>query len=207
MYYDEDYYEKGLETGKSCYQNYRWVPELTIPLAMTLIDGLGITRSQKILDYGCAKGYLVKAFRLLYRQAYGVDISDYALSHADEEIRGFCGKPVDGFLSRKYDWVIAKDVFEHIPEETLKGVLQELPSDNLFVCVPLGLNGKYIAPANNFDQSHIICENEMWWLDFFASCNWSFKSFSFRIDGIKDHYYEKFPNAHGFFNLCRPLKR
>ena len=71
--YNESYFERGLESGLSLYQNYRWIPELTIPMAMTIIDFLGIKRHQTILDFGCAKGFLVKAFRLLYRSAYGVD--------------------------------------------------------------------------------------------------------------------------------------
>ena len=45
-FYDREYYEEGLESGKSAYQQYRWVPELTIPLAMTLIDYLQIKKEQ-----------------------------------------------------------------------------------------------------------------------------------------------------------------
>ena len=32
QYFDEDYYERGAETGKSLYSHYRWMPELTIPM-------------------------------------------------------------------------------------------------------------------------------------------------------------------------------
>lgn len=69
--YDREYFEYGVETGKSNYQNYRWIPELTIPMAMTIIDLLGIKPNESVLDYGCAKGYLVKALRMLHRNAWG----------------------------------------------------------------------------------------------------------------------------------------
>ncbi len=82
--YDADYYERGVESGKSCYSNYRWLPELTIPMAMVLIDTLGIRpgAGQRVLDFGCAKGFVTKALRMLRRDAWGIDISRYALSQA-----------------------------------------------------------------------------------------------------------------------------
>ena len=52
-------------------------------MAQVIIDYLDIHRGQKILDIGCAKGYLVKALRWLGRDAYGFDISDYALEKSD----------------------------------------------------------------------------------------------------------------------------
>ena len=90
MEYDEDYFENGIKTGKSCYENYRWLPELTIPMAMTIIDLLKIQRFETVLDFGCAKGYLVKAFKLLYRNAFGVDASPYAIANCDSEVANRC---------------------------------------------------------------------------------------------------------------------
>lgn len=202
-YYDAEYYESGLESGKSCYQNYRWVPELTIPMAMTLIDNLGIDRTDTILDFGCAKGYLVKAFRLLHRKAYGVDTSDYALENADPDIKAFC-KPslAQSIFPTWFNWVIAKDVFEHIEKERLSVVLPSLIGTNLFACIPLGENGKFRSPANDIDKSHVVCEDEDWWISMFHNHGWEVKKFTFRIDGIKDHYYATSPESHGFF-FCK----
>ena len=73
--YDEDYFERGIESGKSLYTNYRWIPELTIPMCSFLNEQLGIGQSENVLDFGCAKGFIVKAMRLLGRNAYGVDLN------------------------------------------------------------------------------------------------------------------------------------
>jgi hypothetical protein len=202
-YFDRDYYERGIESGKSLYQNYRWMPEQTIPMAMTIIDYLDIKRGEKILDFGCAFGYLVKAFRLLYRDAWGFDISNYALSKIDSETTPFCS-PTD-VLSESFDYCIAKDVFEHMNESEIRSRLKKIKSKVLFAIIPLGESIKgYNAPSNNLDRSHIICENEFWWIDFFNSTGyWNVTDFRFRVDGIKDSYYEKFPNSHGFFVLKR----
>ncbi len=93
--YDADYYERGVESGKSCYSNYRWLPELTIPMAMVLIDTLGIRPDQRVLDFGCAKGFVTKALRMLRRDAWGIDISRYALSQAPEDIKPYVSLQLD----------------------------------------------------------------------------------------------------------------
>ena len=205
LFYNEDYFERGIESGIGLYQNYRWMPELTMPLAMTIIDFLNIDRKKKILDFGCAKGFLVKAFRLLYRDARGVDISPYAISNADEKVKGFCTlKTVDWKMDGIVDICIAKDVFEHICESELEQEMENLRGfvKTIFVVVPLGDKfGKYVASANNLDISHVICKDEEWWDNFFLSNGWDVIDFRFRIDGIKDHYYGHSPRGHGFFTL------
>jgi len=206
-FYDQDYFERGIETDKSCYQNYRWIPELTIPMAMTIIDYLDIKAGQRILDFGCAKGYLVKAFRWLRREAWGVDISSYALCNCDFEVKDFCMTPKN-YLNRTkncVDIVIAKDVFEHILLSDLSNIINDLIAigDLIFAVIPLGDSGLYRAPANNLDQSHITCLNEKEWKSFFRNCNLRVENFTFRVDGIKDSYYDRYPTAHGFFTLKR----
>lgn len=199
--YDQDYYENGILTGKSCFENYRWIPELTIPMAMVIIDYLGIKRRETVLDFGCAKGFLVKAFRWLGRQSFGVDVSEYALANVDPEV-SFCCKPHLGYsvFPSQFDCIIAKDVFEHIPEDDLAKILQEkLPGRSLFVVLPLGDEGHFRAPSNDDDITHINCMPEEWWSIFFHRCGWDVKQFTHRINGVKDKYYEKYPKSHGFY--------
>lgn len=198
--YDKDYFERGLITGKSCFENYRWLPELTIPMAMTIIDHLNIGINSKILDFGCSKGFLVKAFRWLKRRAWGYDISKYAISNADNEIKEYVSNK---FWKMEFTHCIAKDVFEHIPEKNIPDELKRIISESLFAIIPLGDNGEYVAPNNNMDPTHVTCHTAEWWGTFFENCGWKVDSFQYRLDGIKDHYYEKYPNAHGFFKLIR----
>ena len=208
--YNQDYFERGIELGISGYHNYRWMPEFTIPMAMTMIDYLNIRRGDLILDYGCAKGYLVKAFRLLYRQAWGCDISKYALSMCDPDVSPFCHligsmKPL-GF-PRRFNVCIAKDVLEHLDEGEVGAVLEKIgdKSDLLFAIIPLGKDQCYVAPINNVDITHKLCCEEEWWEKKFKEHGWKLRELRFRIDGIKDHFYEKYPKAHGFFLLEKEL--
>lgn len=198
-FFSEEYYERGLETGVSAYQHYHWMPELTIPLAMTLIDYLQIKKTDSVLEVGCSKGYLVKALRILHREAWGIDISDYALSCVPEDVKAFCGPP-NRLEHSFYDFCIAKDVFEHIPVDELADMLQKLNVSILFAIIPLGENGKYNAEVNNMDKSHIICEDADWWEQFFFEMGWLLIDFSYKVDGIKESY-SSIERAHGFFTL------
>jgi len=197
--FDEDYYEHGVESRKSCYSNYRWIPELTIPMAMSIIDHMEIRKHQTILDFGCAKGYLVKAFRLLNRPAWGVDISQYAIDNADPMVKDY----VSIYTPKNYifDFCIAKDVFEHIPIPDLKSILRQITARRMFAVIPLGEGGIFRAPSNNMDITHCTCMGEIEWQELFADCDWSIESFSFRIAGIKDSYSKMDPTAHGFFTM------
>ena len=87
--FDEDYFLRGRQTGKSLYVDYRWLPELTVPMVSAIVSHLGIEPDHTILDYGCARGYVVKAFRQLGYKAFGVDISEWAIRNADEETKPY----------------------------------------------------------------------------------------------------------------------
>ena len=204
--FDKNYFEFGIESGKSCYQNYRWIPELTIPMAMTMIDYLKIEPHHRILDFGCAKGYLVKAFKWLNRSCIGMDVSDYAIGNSDPEIIDYCYKITESASLvadtwEQFDFCIAKDVFEHVNLSSLKNFLQSRIAKKYFAVIPLGEDGKFNAPANNMDITHINCMNSFKWGNFFTDIGLKIDNFTFRVDGIKDSYYEKYPKSHGFFTL------
>ena len=202
-FYDEDYYIKGLESGKSAYRNYRWIPELTIPMVNTIINYLGINPKESVLDYGCARGYCVKALRILNRKSYGFDISQYAINNCDPGVKDFCSYN-DSVLDTEYNYIIIKDVLEHLTIEQIEDLLSKLHfKKKVFIVLPLGNENGYIAPANNLDKSHIICESNEWWSALFRKNNLKIIRFTHTIKGIKDIYYSKYPKAHGFWTLIK----
>jgi SAM-dependent methyltransferase len=205
--YDRDYYEHGPESGKSLYVNYRWLPELTLPMCATLLRQLGIGHDETILDFGCAKGYMVRAFRLLGRAADGVDVSAYAIGCAPRDVAPYLRliAPDAEILlprERKYDWVMAKDVLEHVAYAALDGVLRRLRGAcrRMFVAVPLGNNGRYRVPAYELDATHVIREDLAWWSKAFGSAGFSVASASYQFPGVKENY-RRWPRGNGFFVL------
>ena len=210
--YDKDYYENGLAKGLSCYENYRWIPELTYPMAHAICNSLKIKSNDKVLEYGCAHGFLVKALNDFKIDAYGVDISSYALSKVDVEIKKktslLKGNNIKNSLKKmkikfKFDHIISKDVFEHIEPKDLKKILREMSTltKELFVVVPLGDIGKYRIASYAEDKTHIIAESENWWKKLFIENKFKIKSFSYNIEGIKDKWYNVNTKGNGFFKL------
>jgi len=206
MIFNKDYYENGISTGVSLYTNYQWLPELTIPMAFRIIETLQINQSHQILDFGCAKGYMVKALRLLDRNAYGVDISDYAINNSDKDVEKFLLRINDSNdianFNKIFDFTISKDVFEHIPYDKIDNTLTNIKKYTkcLFAIVPLGDGKKYYIDSYELDKTHIIREDKEWWTNKFKESGYNDIMFYSKIKGIKENY-TNMENGNGFFIL------
>jgi 2-polyprenyl-3-methyl-5-hydroxy-6-metoxy-1,4-benzoquinol methylase len=73
-------------------------------------------RPATALDAGCAMGFLVEALRQRGVQAWGVDISSYAIAQVDPSVRAFCqvGSIAEPF-EREFDLITCIEVLEHLP--------------------------------------------------------------------------------------------
>ena len=205
-FYDEDYFENGLVSKKSCYENYRWMPELTIPMADKIARYLNLTYDQNILDFGCSKGYLVKAFRLLNFQSYGVDISNYAINRIEPDIVSYCKLINDDNIvpfDLHFDYVMSKDVLEHMTIENLKALLSQYKENckKMFHVIPLGEEGKFRIDEYHLDKSHIQIHSENWWINFFDDNGWEVEDFLYQVKGIKDKWIKSHEKGNGFFTL------
>ena len=197
-----DYFERGVEACCSLYTRYRWMPERTIPFAARLCEELPIPRGARVLDFGCARGFLVKALRLLGRDAWGVDLSEWAIANAPRDVAAFVtqvppAQPPDG----DYDVVIAKDVLEHMEGWHVKWTLRSLAlaGKRLFAAVPLGADGAYVVPAYERDVTHIIRESLDWWCARATDAGWSVTFAGHEFAETKDHWVKAYPKGNGFF--------
>jgi cyclopropane fatty-acyl-phospholipid synthase-like methyltransferase len=169
---------------------------------------LKIKDTDRILDYGCAKGFLVKAFRILDIPAFGCDISSYAIDNAEADVRHYCSlitssKKLIPF-DFQFDWLITKDVLEHLDEKTLDKFLKNSfeKTKKAFHVVPLAdKKGNYIVPEYQKDKTHIIAKDVAWWKEKFESFGWKTTSFSYSVRGIKDNWTERYKHGNGFFIL------
>jgi SAM-dependent methyltransferase len=203
--YDEDYFEHGVEKAISGYSDYRWLPEATIPLAHELVTQLGIRKSDLVLDFGCAKGFLVKALRLLRYDAWGYDTSTYAVSRAPDDVRGYILSDLE--IAPHFDWVISKDVLEHVPHAELPQLLKRLceMTGRAFVVVPLGAKGKYVIADYELDVTHVIREDLWWWCRAFEAAGFYIERATTDMKNIKPNW-EKFEGGNGFFILRREVR-
>ncbi len=206
--YDEDYFMRGITSGKSLYTAYSWKPELTIPMCQRIIDHCGIEKGSRVLDFGCARGYSVRALRGLGYDAYGVDISKWALENADPEAKPYLDivvpntfAPLSGMY---FNWIIAKDVLEHVPYvDFVINNLMEHAINGLFVVVPLSQfrNGKYVVADYEKDVTHTQRLRLIDWAEMFVRPGWAVEC-SYRVKGVKDNY-SQYKYGNGFLTVRR----
>jgi len=167
--FGENYYMNGIKSGVSNYVDYKWLPELTIPMARSFMDIFGIEKGATVLDYGSARGYFVKALREHGVKAYGFDISEWAIKNCDEDVKKYvCNSLLYRLI--EYEYIFSKDVFEHIPMEELTETIEKLFSictEAAIFIVPLADSegGRYIYPNDELDKTHIHRKTLQGWVD------------------------------------------
>lgn len=199
--YNRDYFEDGLNTCKSAYVNYRWLPERTYREIRAVIHLLNLEPKDRVSDFGCAKGFWVKALRHYGIDAWGVDISDYALNNSDPEVSKYLSRE---FVHRSYKAIVSRNTLEHLSEEELAFNLQKFKkyTDSVFFTVPLCEidGGKYLVPIAELDTTHKIRWTLNSWKKFCRAHGWPIIDFFYEIKGIHDGWKD-YPNGVGFFIL------
>jgi len=199
--YDRDYFERGPETGKSLYRNYRWMPWQTAVMAHSIIEGFRLNPGSRVLDVGCAKGFLVRALRFFDMEAEGCDVSSYAIEHADRQARPHLHRMTPGYLRRRcgrFDLTVLKDVLEHVEDPA--GLLADLHSRTrqILVVVPLGDGGRFRIEEYGQDATHRHAQPLAWWQGVLERAGYSLGRCSYRWAGIKDHWYDVHERGNGF---------
>ncbi|MGQ0676395.1 MAG: class I SAM-dependent methyltransferase [Rhodospirillales bacterium] len=84
--FGREYFDGPREYGYGGYRyDGRW-----IPVARDIVAHFGLKPGDRVLDVGCAKGFLVKDLMQVCPglEAFGLDISEYALMHCEPEVVG-----------------------------------------------------------------------------------------------------------------------
>ena len=192
-----DYFENGIGTRTSLYTDFKWIPQISFPIANELKS---LYPNKSILDYGCAKGFIVYALWLLGVNVYGYDTSEYAIKHCKKEVRSYL---FENKMVKNIDVVFAKDVFEHLTEEELLLELQWLAKicKQAFFIVPFGDDGEYRIQEYAFDVTHILTKNEEWWISIFRKAGFNIERFTYSHGVIKEKWVKQNPYGNGFFFL------
>lgn len=204
--FGEDYFINGIKSGLSNYENYSYREDLTRDLARKLVEHLGIEYTDTVLDYGCARGFLVKALDV-HCFPFGKDISSWAIQNCHSDI----ADKVSNDLSidpKSFDWIVSKDVCEHIPSNELDKTLLKLINGarkGVFIIVPLSnrIDKPYIRPEDNQDVTHETRWPLELWLKTIHVLAPDFQvEASYYIPGIKPAS-SQVPFSCGFFTLKR----
>jgi SAM-dependent methyltransferase len=129
-----------------------------------LIRALHPTR---VFDAGCALGLLVEAFWDRGVEAYGRDISSFAISSVRPDLRAYCevGSIADP-LPGHYDLVTCIEVLEHMPEKLALQAIRSMTSatNRIF----------FSSSPDDFDEpTHVNVRPTIYWLRRFAEAGFA----------------------------------
>ena len=123
--YGEIYFDGPREYGYGGYRyDGRWQP-----VAKDIVEHFGLKKGDRVLDVGCAKGFLVKDLLALGIDAYGIDVSHYALMHCEPEAIGrlHLGSAESlPFPDGSFSAVLSINTIHNLPRERCKTALREM---------------------------------------------------------------------------------
>jgi protein-L-isoaspartate(D-aspartate) O-methyltransferase len=152
--YGKDYWDGERHYGYGGYSyDGRW-----LPIAQAMVDHYGIKPGDKILDVGCGKGYLLHEFTQAVPgvEIFGMDISEYAIENAKEEVKPFLkaghAKKLD-YADDSFDFVVSLGTLHNLFVYDLKSAIQEIQR--------VGKDKKYIALESYRNESEMA--NMLYW--------------------------------------------
>ena len=124
--YGREYFDGDRGYGYGGYRyDGRWKP-----VAEDIIRHFKLRSGDRILDVGCAKGFLVKDLMdLTGLEAFGLDISDYALKQCEPEVVGRLhrGSAIDlPFPDHSFDAVVSINALHNLPRAECIVALREI---------------------------------------------------------------------------------
>jgi hypothetical protein len=128
-------------------------------IAERIVSGI---QPESVLDAGCAWGFLVEGLRQRGVQAFGVDVSEYAIGNVHESIKPYCwvGSVAEPF-PRTYDLITCIEVLEHMPREQAEQAVENLcrhTGDVLFSSTPFDYK----------EATHFNVQPPEYWAELFA---------------------------------------
>lgn len=121
----------------------------------------------KVLVLGCSIGYQVWALRQLGFDAYGCDISQWALDRAIVKNCIWCNINKMPYADGEFDNVIGTDIMEHIPMEWLDDSIREIKrvvKSKVLFRIPFDhTNVRWAFKIEKVLSEHMINQDEVWW--------------------------------------------
>lgn len=145
-------------------------------------------KDYKYLEIGCAFGHTVDKLRDMGYEAYGIDISEYAINKYKKDYKFVGDIRYDILQYMPFDLIYGFNLMEHIAEidlrETLRNFYAQLSQGGLLFLT--------IDPIYGQDLSHVTIRPREWWDNLFLFHGFDIhKEGTEMFKGINGHVYTK----------------
>jgi SAM-dependent methyltransferase len=119
-------------------------------------------RPTRVLDAGCAFGFLVEALRERGVQAEGIDLSPFAIAQVHHAVAPYCRQgSIAVELGRSYDLVVTIEVLEHMPVRDGERAIAN-------ICAHAGDVLFSSSPHDHREPTHVNVQPAEYWAEQFA---------------------------------------
>lgn len=126
--FDKDFFDGSRQHG---YGGFSYNKKFWNKVVEDFRDHWNINQNDRILDVGCAKGFMVYDFKNLIPEIYieGIDISNYAIKNSKQEIKNLL-KVADAkslpYENDSFDYVISINTIHNLDLNDCKKALREI---------------------------------------------------------------------------------
>ena len=146
-HFGKDFFDGDRKTG---YGGYTYNPKYWKNVIPVFQKQYNLTKNSKILDIGCAKGFMLYDFSRIIPgiEVNGIDISEYAINNAKTEVKDklqVANAIKLPFEDNSFDLVISITTLHNLNEEDLKQALKEInrvTKENSFITLDAYRNEK-----------------------------------------------------------------
>ncbi|WP_417815455.1 class I SAM-dependent methyltransferase [Thalassospira alkalitolerans] len=136
-----------------------------------IVNHFGLKKGDKILELGCAKGFILKDFHDLGYQVQGIDLSQYAVSHAHEDVKNniICADCTSiPFENNEFDFVFSKEMLPHLDEKSAIKTVNEMKRvskniESIFIEIQVAENDAASDLIYSWDSTHKTVQSSLFW--------------------------------------------
>jgi SAM-dependent methyltransferase len=144
---------------KHGYGGFSYHPRFWTDVVQDIIEHYKLTNKNKLLDVGCAKGFMLHDFKqaLPELEVKGIDVSEYAIENSKPEVKPFLSvgdaKDLSEFKDKEFDLVISINTIHNLPLEECKQALREIQrvGKKAFITMDAWRNSKQEQRMHNWN--------------------------------------------------------
>jgi SAM-dependent methyltransferase len=127
-------------------------------------------RPARVLDIGCALGFLVEAFWDRGVEAWGLDISSYAIANVRPDMREYCrlGSATQPIENGPYDLITCIEVLEHMAEADARSAIECMTAATATDAILFSS-----SPSDFEERTHVNVRPPLYWLQTFQEHGFS----------------------------------